>query len=69
MPRGSVALLVLGVVLPTAFFAASFVLPWYWLRTTGLEIGAVMAGISVLWIVVAWTLLRGFESPAPAAQQ
>ena len=69
MPRGSVALLVLGVVLPTAFFAASFVLPWYWLRMTGLEIGAVLAGISVLWIVVAWTLLRGFESPAPAAQQ
>ncbi len=68
MPRGSVALLVLGVVLPMALFAASFVLPWYWLRTTGLEIGGALAGISVLWIVVAWTLFRGFEPPAPVAR-
>jgi hypothetical protein len=65
-PTWALVLLVVPLALPTALFAASLFLPWYWLRGTGVELIIAFACIGAPWPLVAGVLLRGAPRPIPA---
>jgi hypothetical protein len=65
-PTSALVLLILPLAVPTALFAASLFLPWYWLRTSGIELLPVFVCIGAPWPLVAGVLLRGSPRPMPA---
>ena len=60
LPTWSAALAALSLLIPAALFAAMLVLPWYALRTSGIEGAVVIAPLSLLWIAIGGALQRGF---------
>jgi hypothetical protein len=62
LPTWSAALAGLALVVPAALFAAMLILPWYALRTSGIEGVFVIAPLSLLWLAIGGALLRGFAS-------
>ena len=65
-PTWALVLLVVALAAPTAWFGASLFLPWYWLRTSGIEPVVFFACIGAPWPLVAGVLLRGTPRPMPA---
>ena len=65
-PTWALVLLVAPLVVPAAVFLASLVQPWYWLRTSGIELAVVFACLGAPWPVLAGVLLRGARRPMPA---
>jgi hypothetical protein len=65
-PTWALVLLVAPLAVPTVLVLASLVQPWYWLRTSGIELGAVFACIGAPWPVLAAVLLRGAPRSTPA---
>jgi hypothetical protein len=64
-PTWALVLLVVPLALPILLFAVSLVMPWYWLRGSGVELVAAFACIGAPWPLVAGVLLRGAPPPAP----
>jgi hypothetical protein len=65
-PTWAVVLLVVPLAVPGVLFAASLVMPWYWLRSSGIDLVIAFACIAVPWPLVAGVLLRGAPRPMPA---
>lgn len=65
-PTAALVLLIVPLAVPTALFAASLFQPWYWLRTSGIDLLPVFLCIGAPWPLVAGVLLRGAPRPMPA---
>jgi hypothetical protein len=65
-PTWAVVMLVVTLAVPTALFAASLFLPWYWLRGSGVNILLAFACIGVPWPLFGGMILRGSPRPMPA---
>jgi len=61
MSTGAVVVLGLGVVVPLGLMSASLVVPWYALRTAEVSAVVLIAPLSLVWLVIARTLLHGSE--------
>lgn len=68
LPTWSVILLALALAIPAGLFAAIPFLPWYASRVAGLDFLIVIGPISVLWLVVGGSLLRGLPTAVPSAR-
>jgi hypothetical protein len=65
-PTAALVLLVVPLAVPTVLFAASLFQPWYWLRTSGIDLLAVFVCFGAPWPLVAGVLLRGAPRRMPA---
>jgi hypothetical protein len=61
MSTGSVVVLGLVLLTPLILVLASMVLPWYALRTSDVNALVLIVPLSLIWLVIGWTLLRGFR--------
>lgn len=60
VPRGAGVATGLALAIPGILVAATLVLPWYALRSSGIEGIFVLAPLSLLWLAMGGALLRGF---------
>jgi hypothetical protein len=65
-PTSALVLLIVPLAVPTALFAASLFQPWYWLRTSGIDLLLVFVCFGAPWPLVAGVLLRGAPRRMPA---
>jgi hypothetical protein len=66
LPIWSAGLAALSLVVPATLFAAMLFLPWYALRTSGIEGVVIIAPLSLLWPAIGGALVRGFAPSADA---
>jgi hypothetical protein len=65
-PTAALVLLIVPLAVPMALFVASLFQPWFWLRTSGIDLLPVFVCLGAPWPLVAGVLLRGAPRPMPA---